>query len=301
MSEFTCTLASVHAYPIKSCGGVTLREGLLIETGLEFDRAWMVVDRRGDMLTQREWPRLALVQCTLKSSELVLRAPGMLALHLRLDTVEKATDAQVWNDRVKAYDMGDLAGQWFTDYLLSAASEGAAAGTGARAPGAGLRLVRFDPEHQRACDPQWTGALQAQTAFADAYPLLVVNTASLQDLNRRLAAAGAAPVDMQRFRPNLVLDGLPAFDEDHTLELFMQTPEGEVELRLVKPCTRCSVPNIDPATAQSSPEVGDTLAAYRADPRVGGAVTFGMNAIVVRGFEHTLQAGQAVRGRIGFA
>ena len=291
MSEFTCTLASVHAYPIKSCGGVTLHEGLLIETGLELDRAWMVVDRRGDMLTQREWPRMALVQCTLKSSELVLRAPGMLTLHLRLDTVEEATDAQVWNDRVKAYDMGDLAGQWFTDFLQP----------GARSRNAGLRLVRFDPDHLRACDPQWTGALPAQTAFADAYPLLVANTASLQDLNRRLAAAGAAPVEMQRFRPNLVLDGLPAFDEDHTLDLFIQTPQGEAELRLVKPCVRCSITNIDPATAQSSPAVGDTLATYRVDPRVGGAVTFGMNAVVVRGLEHTLQAGQAVRGRIAFA
>ncbi len=291
MSEFNCILASVHAYPIKSCGGVTLREGLLIETGLDLDRAWMVVDRHGDMLTQREWPRMALVQCTLKASELVLRAPGMLALHLRLDTVEKATDAQVWNDRVKAYDMGDLAGQWFTDFLQPET----------RAPGAGLRLVRFDPDHQRVCDPQWTGALSAQTAFADAYPLLVANTASLHDLNRRLAAAGTAPVDMQRFRPNLVLDGLPAFDEDHTLELFIQTAEGEVELRIVKPCIRCSMPNIDPTTARPSPEVADMLASYRSDPRVGGAVTFGMNAIVVRGVEHTLKAGQLVRGRIAFA
>ena len=290
MSEFTCTLASVHAYPIKSCGGVDLRQGLLIETGLEFDRAWMVVDRHGDMLTQREQPRMALVQCSFKGSELVLRAPGMLALHLRLDAVEARTDAQVWNDRVQAYDMGALAAQWFTDFLQP----------GQHTPGTGLRLVRFDPEHQRICDPKWTGSLQAQTAFADGYPLLVANTASLQDLNQRLAAAGVAPVTMQRFRPNLVLDGLPAFDEDHTRELLIQTADGEVELRLVKPCSRCSMPNVDPATALSSPIVGDMLSSYRADTRVGGAVTFGMNAVVVRGIEFFLQAGQAVHGRIAF-
>ncbi len=285
MSQFTCTLASVHAYPIKSCGGVDLRQGLLIETGLEFDRAWMVVDHHGQMLTQREHPRMALVQCVFKGSDLLLRAPGMLALHLRLDAVEEPTHAVVWNDRVKAYSMGALAAQWFTDFLQ---------------PGGRLRLLRFDPEHQRICDPQWTGTLQAQTAFADGYPLLVANTASLQDLNQRLAAVGAAPVDMRRFRPNLVLDGLPAFEEDYTRELFIQTADGEVELRLVKPCSRCNIPDVDPATARSSPAVGDTLASYRADPRVGGAVTFGMNAVVVRGIEFFLQAGQAVRGQIAF-
>ena len=290
MSDYTCTLASVHAYPIKSCGGVELRQGLLIETGLEFDRAWMVVDSHGQMLTQRAHPRLALVQCSYKGSELVLRAPGMLALHLSLDRVEAPTHAQVWNDRVQAYDMGTLAAQWFADFLQP----------GQHAPGQGLRLVRFNPEHQRLCDPRWTGSLPAQTAFADGYPLLVANTASLHDLNQRLAAAGAAPVDMRRFRPNLVLDGLPAFDEDHTQELWIDTADGEVELRLVKPCTRCSMPNIDPSTALSAPAVGDALAAYRADPRVGGAVTFGMNAVVVRGIEFLLQAGQTVRGRIAF-
>ncbi len=288
MSEFNCTLASVHAYPIKSCGVVDLRQGLLIETGLEFDRAWMVLDRHGQMLTQRDDPRMALVHCSFKGSELVLRAPGMLALHLSLDRVEAATHAQVWNDRVKAYDMGALAAQWFTDFLRP------------NTTGPGLRLVRFDPEHQRLCDPHWTGTLQAQTAFSDGYPLLVTNTASLHDLNQRLAAAGAQPVDMQRFRPNLVLHGLPAFDEDHTRELFISTPDGDVELRLVKPCARCSIPNIDPATAQSSNAVGDTLAGYRSDPRVGGAVTFGMNAVMVSGMECLLQPGQAVRGRIAF-
>lgn len=290
MSEFTCTLASVHAYPIKSCGGVDLRQALLIETGLEFDRAWMVVDRNGEMLTQRDHPRMALVQCSFKGSDLVLRAPGMLALHLRLDTVEEPTQALVWSDRVAAYDMGALAGQWFTDFLLP----------GTVAPRAGLRLLRFDPEHHRACDPQWVGTVPAQTAFADGYPLLVANAASLQDLNEKLAAAGAPAVDMRRFRPNLVLAGLPAYDEDHIRELVIDTAEGEVELRLVKPCTRCSMPDIDPTTATSSSAVTDTLARYRADPRMDGAITFGVNAVAVRGLECLLQAGQVVRGRLAF-
>ena len=283
MSELACTLSGLHVYPVKSCGGVALTEGLLVETGLEFDRAWMVVDDQGDMLTQRELPRMALVQPTFKGSELMLRAPGMLALHLRLDTVEAATRVRVWDDIVKAYDMGPLAAQWFSDFL-----------------GHKLRLARFDPEQQRLSDPAWTGDLAAENAFADGFPLLVANEASLADLNTRLAAQGLAPVTMQRFRPNLVLSGLEAYDEDHLHEIVIATDQGPVRLRLVKPCTRCSIPDVDPLTAATSNQPGDTLAAYRADPRLKGGVTFGMNAVVVDGLEHLLRVGQAATAQWKF-
>jgi uncharacterized protein YcbX len=271
----SCQLAALHVYPIKSCAGVTLSDALLVETGLEFDRAWMVVDAAGDLFTQRELPRMALVQPTFKGSELVLRAPGMLALHLRLDTVEAATRVRVWDDIVKAYDMGALAAQWFSDFL-----------------GQPLRLVRFDPEQQRLSDPQWTGELKAESAFADAFALLVAGEASLHELNQRLAKNNAAPVTMQRFRPNLVLSGLEPFDEDHLHEILFETAEGPVRLRLVKPCVRCTIPNVDPATAAVSNEVGDTLAGFRADPRMKGGITFGMNAVIVEGFERSLRVGQ---------
>ena len=283
MSDLACTLSALHVHPVKSCAGIALDEGLLVETGLDLDRAWMVVDERGEMLTQRQLPRLALVQPTLRHSEMVLRAPGMLALHVRLDTVEAATRVRVWDDLVKAYDMGALAAQWLSDFL-----------------GQGLRLVRFDPEQQRLSDPQWTGELQAESAFADGFPLLVTSTASLADLNRRLAARGAAPVTMQRFRPNLVLDGLQPYDEDHIDEIAFDTPEGPVRLRLVKPCTRCTIPNVDPATAETGTEPGATLASYRADPRMQGGITFGVNAVIVSGFGHTLRVGQAARANLRF-
>ena len=283
MSDLACTLSALHVHPLKSCAGIALDEGLLVETGLDLDRAWMVVDERGEMLTQRQLPRLALVQPTLRHSEMVLRAPGMLALHVRLDTVEAATRVRVWDDLVKAYDMGALAAQWLSDFL-----------------GQGLRLVRFDPEQQRLSDPQWTGELQAESALADGFPLLVTSTASLADLNRRLAARGAAPVTMQRFRPNLVLDGLQPYDEDHIDEIAFDTPEGPVRLRLVKPCTRCTIPNVDPATAETGTEPGATLAGYRADPRMQGGITFGVNAVIVSGFGHTLRVGQAARANLRF-
>jgi hypothetical protein len=207
----------------------------------------------------------------------------MLALHVRLDTVEAATRVRVWDDVVKAYDMGALAAQWFSDFL-----------------GRPLRLVRFDPEQQRLSDAAWTGTLQAENAFADGFPLLVTSNASLADLNQRLAARGVAPVTMQRFRPNLVLDGLQPFDEDHIDELTIEAAEGPVRLRLVKPCVRCTIPNVDPATAATGHEPGDTLAGFRADPRMKGGITFGVNAVVVEGLERTLRVGQAARASLRF-
>ena len=265
---------SLHIYPIKSCGGITLSERLLIETGLELDRAWMVVDTHNEFVTQRQLPRMALIQPTLKLDDLVLRAPGMLALHLSLDGVEAPVRAKVWNNWVNAYDMGDLAAQWFSDFL-----------------GRTLRLVRFDPEQRRLSDRRWTGTLEAENAFADGYPLLVTCTASLDELNRRLAAQGHPAVTLARMRPNLVLSGLDAHAEDHLDEVTFNTAEGPVRLKLVKPCARCPIPDVDPLTGETGHAVGDTLAGYRADARVGGQLTFGMNAVMVDGVDRMLRVG----------
>jgi hypothetical protein len=280
-------IAALAVHPIKSCGAVPVDEAALIETGLEWDREWMLVDRHGEMLTQRELPRLALVQPDWRGGQWRLRAPGMLALHLSPDNVGDATQVQVWDDRVRAYDMGDLAAQWFADFL-------------GPPHGSGVRLVRFDPEQRRLSSAKWTGEVEAENAFSDGYPILVANAASLADLNQRLAARGQAAVTMTRFRPNVVLAGLEPWDEDHLKDITIHSDDGPVRLRLVKPCSRCSIPNVDPASAASGHEPGDTLAGFRADARVGGAVTFGINAVVVEGFGHTLRLGQAVDAPIAF-
>jgi uncharacterized protein YcbX len=195
--------------------------------------------------------------------------------------VEGDTRAQVHDDVVKACDMGALCAQWFTDFL-----------------GTTARLVRFDPEQQRLADMGWTGGAAAEMAFADAFPLLVANAASLTDFNARLAARGARAVTMQRFRPNLVFSGWQSWDEDHVDEIVLATGEGPVRLKLVKPCTRCTIPDVDPDTAATSHDVGDLLTHFRADPRMKGAVTFGVNAIVLEGFGRTLRVGQ--RATAGF-
>jgi len=276
------TLESIHVYPVKSCAGSAPREAVLTETGLDLDRQWLVVDPAGVFVTQRELPRMALVQTTLKSNELILRAPGMLAVHVAIDRVEERTEVEVWGDRVAAYDMGALCAQWFSDFL-----------------GRPLRLARFDPEAPRRADRKWTGALEAANAFQDGFPLLVASATSIDEVNRRLASAGQSPVTLARFRPNLVLGGLDAHGEDHLDEVVFAAAEGPVRLKLVKPCVRCSIPDVDPATGVAGHAVGDVLSQYRADPRMGGSITFAMNAIVVEGIDCTLTTG--MRGRASYA
>lgn len=286
--DLEATIARLFVYPVKSCAGVELPEALLTEAGLEFDRAWMVVDAKGEFVTQRQLPRMALIWPQMKHTEVVLRAPGMLALHLAFDRVEKPVRVRVWKDEVAAYDMGDIAAQWFSDFLSEPGKPQA------------LRLVRFDPEQKRLSNLQWTGGVEAENQFSDGYPLLVASEGSLAELNERLAAAGHDAVGIERFRPNIVLAGIEAHDEDRVDALHIATNEGEAELKPVKPCTRCPVPDIDPATAISSPEVGDMLRTYRADARVDGRITFGMNCIVLQGVEHMLRVGQAVSANYRF-
>lgn len=280
--DVNATIARLFVYPIKSCAGVEVREAVLTETGLEFDRAWMLVDETGTFVTQRELPRMALIRPQLKHFDMVVRAPGMLALHISLNEVEEPVRVRVWDDEVDAYDMGDVAAQWFSDFL-----------------GRRLRMVRFDPDCKRRSSRKWTGDAESLNQFSDGFPLLVLSQAAVDDLNTRLASAGqlpgGKPVDADRFRPNIVLSDTHAHDEDRVELLVVQTGEGQqVSLRPVKPCVRCPIPDIDPATAQSSPEVGDMLRTYRADPRMDGRITFGTNAIVIDGVDRVLRVGQAV-------
>ena len=282
MTDLSVHLESIHVYPVKSCAGVALDRGPVVETGIDLDRSWMVVDATGRFVSQRELPRMALVRITLKSDEMILRAPGMLAVHVAVDRVEERTEVEVWNDRVAAFDMGALCAQWFSDFL-----------------GTKLRLVRFDPDVRRLSPARWTGALEAENAFQDAFPLLVASTASLAEINSRLGRAGHEPVTLARFRPNLVLGGLDAHGEDQLDEIVFASDEGPVRIKLVKPCTRCSIPDVDPASGDAGHAVGDALAQYRADPRMDGALTFGMNAVIVEGVGRTLAVG--VRGDASYA
>ncbi|MGE4242952.1 MAG: MOSC domain-containing protein [Ramlibacter sp.] len=281
-SDIRARIARLFVYPVKSCAGIELTEAELTETGLDLDRAWMVVDEHGEFVSQRELPRMALVTPKLRHADVVLRAPGMLALHLSIDRVEEPMKVRVWDDEVMAYDMGDIAAQWFTDFL-----------------GRKLRIVRFDPDVRRLSSLKWTGGIEAPNQFSDGYPVLVASEASLELLNRKLAAAGGGAVGIERFRPNVVLSGIEAHDEDR-IDTFHIAADEAVQLRPVKPCVRCPIPNIDPATAKVDPIVTDVLQGYRRNEAMDGGVTFGMNAIVVEGVGQTLRVGQSVTGRFRF-
>ena len=267
----TPRIESLHVYPVKSARGIDLDEARvevrgLVATGargrtLGGDREWMVVDRTGRFVTQREAPRLALVGVGTGADRIELSVPHGGAVTVALQSAGPLRDVQVWESRVPAHDAGDGAAVLLSAWL-----------------GRDVRLVRFDDAHRRWCNPAFAGDIGAHTAFADGYPLLVIGRASLDELNARLAVRGHPALPMNRFRPNLVIAGLPPHDEDHLAAIVC----GDVVIRPVKPCVRCQVTTTDQDSAAVGTEPLATLGGYRMSQRFGG-VTFGMNAVVAAG------------------
>jgi uncharacterized protein YcbX len=269
-------------YPVKGCRGISLHAAQLAPTGLAVggigDREWVIVDDDNEFLSQRELPKMALVETRLLAGALRLSAPGMPSLDVALESGGDVARIQVWNDGLDAVSQGVFADSWFSDFL------------GRRA-----RLMRFDPRARRVSQRKYTGVMEAPYKFADAFALLVTSEASLGHLNARLKIKGLAPVDLDRFRPNVVIDGVDAFEEDYAREVLI----GDAVIELVKPCVRCTVPSVDPASGEQGTEPGDTLAAYRNDARAGG-VTFGVNGIVARGAGREVQVGDEVEFTLRF-
>lgn len=269
-------------YPVKGCRGVALRSARLASTGLEFDgigdREWVIVDDHDEFLSQRELPRMALIETALAGSCLRLSAPGMLKLEVPFASEGDVVRIRVWDDEIDAVTQGDVADRWFTNFL-----------------GRPARLMRFDPLARRVSKRRYTGATEAPYKFADAFALLVTSEASLADLNARLQAKGLAPASIERFRPNIVLDGVEAFDEDYARTVRV----GDAEIELVRPCVRCTVPSVDPTLGEQGDEPGDTLATYRNNAEAGG-ITFGVNGIVTQGVGATLRAGDPVEIAVRF-
>jgi uncharacterized protein len=267
------TVSRLLLYPIKGCRGVSVQTAELVSTGLRVggvgDREWIVVDHELEFLSQRELPRMALIETRLSGEGLLLSAPAMQPLEVPLASDGEQFRIRVWDDEIDAVTQGALADRWLSDFL-----------------GRGVRLMRFGPLAKRISKRKYTGATEAPFKFADAFAFLITSEASLADLNRRLRAKGEAVVDMDRFRPNIVLDGVEAFDEDYAAELRV----GSAVLEVVKPCVRCTVPSVDPVRGEQGFEPGDTLSVYRKNKQAGG-VTFGVNAIVRSGAGSDLRVG----------
>lgn len=265
-------------YPVKSCAGIEVEQTELLATGLAWDRCTMVVDAAGHFLSQRQLPRMALLQPRLEAQTLMLRmGPAGPCLRLPLLEGGAARLVRVWKDSLPAWDMGDEVAAGLSAFL-----------------GQPCRLVRFDSRQRRLASLKWTAGIEAPNQFADGYPLLVLTQGAIEGLNSRLIAKGHAAVALERFRPNLVIDGFAPHAEDRLDTLHVAG--AQVQLALVKPCNRCPMPDIDPQTALHTLEVGMALREYRRDPRMNGAVTFGMNAIVIEGVGQTLRVGQRVAG-----
>lgn len=242
-------LSQLAIYPVKSCSQIQLQQAQLSPFGLPMDRRWMVIDEKGYMVTQRQQPRMCLIQVGLDGERLQLNAPGMPErLIERHDHTPVA--ATVWKDTCHAEDCGDDAAHWLSEFL--------------QIP---VRLAFFPEQEIRQCDLKY--AKQGDiTAFSDGFPYLLISQPSLDDLNSRLRQ----PVEMKRFRPNLVISGCEPFAEDQWKRIRI----GDVSFRLVKPCSRCVIPSIDPATAEKSAEPTKTLATYR---RKDNRIFFGQNVV----------------------
>ncbi len=268
-------IAALYVYPIKSCAGIAVDAMRFDALGPVDDRRWMLVDDDDEFVTQRELPRLALVRPARVDGGLRVLAPGMPALTVAGRGGERRA-TRVWDDRCAGFDEGTEARAWFSEFL-----------------GRPVRLLRFDATAPRAASRSWVGEAAgrpgALTRFSDGYPLLVVSRASLAALNARLASHGMPQAPVQRFRPNVVVDGLDAFEED-TLDALAAAGGGPV-LRIVKPCTRCTITEVDPQAGRHEPGMLQVLATFRADPTLGGAVTFGQNAIVAGGLDGALRVG----------
>jgi uncharacterized protein YcbX len=244
-------LSSLHVYPIKSCGGTAVEEWEVDERGLRHDRRWMLVDETGRFLSQRRHPRMSLVEVRIEADHLAVSAPEMPALQVPFSlTGSKPMLAGVWGDLVETLPVGEEADRWFGEFL-----------------GVRCRLVHLPEESVREVDPDY-GRAGDRIGLADGFPFLLISEGSLADLNARLEA----PLQMDRFRPNLVVAGCGPFAEDGWSTIRV----GPITLRVVKPCARCAITTVDQRTAARGKEPLRTLATFR---RSGTKVLFGQNLV----------------------
>ncbi|MFL5401832.1 MAG: MOSC domain-containing protein [Gemmatimonadales bacterium] len=247
----TLRLAGLNVYPIKGARGIALDNSEVDGFGLRHDRRWMVVNPSGEFLSQRTHPRLALIAPAIQDGTLRVTAPEMPPLELPLHPADAVRSrVAVWRDFCPASWLGEEPAGWFSEFLDCACT-----------------LVHMPDRVVRPADPAFAPA-GTRVSFADGFPFLLISEESLADLNRRLAA----PLPMNRFRPNLVVAGGEAYAEDEWREITI----GEIAMQVVKPCGRCVVTTTDQMTAERGKEPLRTLATYR---KQGGEVMFGQNVV----------------------
>ena len=263
------TIQELNVYPLKSARGIPRTRARLAATGIKWDRHWLVIREDGTFLTQRTHPLLTHISTDLTGDGLVLTAPELAPLRLPFQPGGADRPVRIWKDACHGLDQGDEAAAWVSGVL-----------------GEPVRVVRTPAIPDRRANPEFAGPHPPPIAFPDAFPILVCNRASLEDLNARLPEA----LPMERFRPSVVLEGLPPFAEDRIASLEI----GPAILTLVKPCTRCIIPSTDQRTGVRGLDPLPVLKTFRFDRKLLG-VTFGENAIITRGVGEFLERGAECR------
>jgi uncharacterized protein YcbX len=245
------TVTTLRIHPIKGTAATHVASAEVTRRGLRDDRRWMFIDANARFVSQREHARLALVRPTIDGDVMTIEAPSMPPLRVPR-TIEDGGrhDVVIWKSTCAAVSAGPEAAAWASAYL-----------------GAPSDLVHMPESTERAVNPDY-GRAGDIASFADGYPILVASTSSLDDLNARMAA----PLPMERFRPNVVVSGAPAWDED----AWTRVAIGGVPMRTVKGCDRCVVTTTDQRTAERGVEPLRTLATFR---QRDNKVYFAVNAI----------------------
>jgi uncharacterized protein YcbX len=235
-------VVALHTYPIKGCAGVALTDALLTPAGIAHDRTFLIVDEHGVFRSQRRDPKLATIRPEVVDDgrELILHAPGTDALRIAVDLDGPRRPVEMFGDPYRGIDQGDAVAEWLSHVLGSRSS-----------------LVRVPPEHDRVTDGETPGT----AGYADSGALLLTSHASWVELNRRIMERGAQPVPIERFRPNVVVDG---WVEPHVEDLVREASIGDTELGFAKLAIRCAVTLVDQRTGvRVGPEPLRTLADYR--------------------------------------
>ena len=244
-------LSGLTIYPVKSLAGISLTGWPVVKTGLKYDRQWMLIDSEQQFLSQRRLPKMALIKTAITDDQLVMAAPGMTKLVLELSpSPGEIIDSTIWHDQVETWAVSAKADGWFSQFLQT-----------------DCKLV-YQPESQiRSVNPDFAKP-QDQTALSDGFPFLLISENSLVELNKAMQLN----LPMTRFRPNLIVSGCDSYAEDTWREITI----GEISFRLPKPCSRCSVPTIDPETGETGKEPLTTLNKLR---KWENKVYFGQNAL----------------------
>ena len=258
------TITELLLYPIKSLGGISVPSAQVLTEGFQYDRRWMLVDAEGQFMTQREHAKMTLFSCELSEEVLIIKYQDEEKKIPLANHSENVSRVQVWSSKLKAHQVSSEISEWFSDHL-----------------GAQVDLVKLTDISKRP-KRLFVPPYKTHLSFADGYPYLILGTASMETLNKKLEL----PLTMDRFRANIIVQTSEAHEEDEWKQDFVA---GTASMKVIKPCARCVVTTIDQQTGIKGKEPLKTLTTYR---KWRNKIWFGANAICLR--EGRLSVGDTI-------